>query len=72
MVYDERLLAFLDVCDVVIGPETGVLNAASYIGLPHKIVMLSHSSKENLSKHWNNTTTLEPEYYPEDFCYPLS
>ena len=27
------------------------------------------SSKENLSKHWNNTTTLEPEYY-EDFCFP--
>ena len=24
-------LAFLDVCDVVVGPETGVLNAAIYI-----------------------------------------
>ena len=31
--------------------------------------MLSHSSKENLSKHWNNTATLEPEYY-KDFCFP--
>ena len=63
-----KTLAFLDVCDIVIGPETGVLNAASTLDC-HKIVMLSHSSKENLSKHWNNTTTLEPEYY-EDFCFP--
>jgi len=63
-----KTLAFLDTCDIVIGPETGVLNAASTLDC-HKIVMLSHSSKENLSKHWNNTTTLEPEYYP-DFCFP--
>ncbi len=61
-------LAFLDQCDVVVGPETGVLNAASTLDA-HKIVMLSHSSKENLSKHWKNTTTLEPEHY-EDFCFP--
>ena len=63
-----KTLAFLDVCDVVIGPETGVLNAASTLDC-HKIVMLSHSSKENLSKHWSNTTTLEPNYY-SNFCYP--
>ena len=63
-----KTLAFLDVCDIVIGPETGVLNAASTLDC-HKIVMLSHSSKENLSKHWNNTATLEPDYYP-GFCYP--
>ena len=61
-------LSFLDQCDVVVGPETGVLNAASTLKC-HKIVMLSHSSKENLSKHWKNTTTLEPEYY-ENFCFP--
>ena len=63
-----KTLAFLDVCDIVIGPETGVLNAASTLDC-RKIVMLSHSSKENLSKHWNNTATLEPDYYP-GFCYP--
>ena len=63
-----KTLAFLDVCDMVIGPETGVLNASSTLDC-HKIVMLSHSSKENLSKHWKNTTTLEPNYYP-NFCYP--
>ena len=63
-----RTLAFLNECDVVIGPETGVLNAASTLDC-HKIVMLSHSSKENLSKHWKNTTTLEPELY-DNFCFP--
>jgi len=61
-------LAFLDVCDVVVGPETGVLNAASTLDC-HKTVMLSHSSHENLSKHWKNTTALGPEDYP-DYCFP--
>tara|TARA_R100000656_G_scaffold42205_1_gene35024 strand:- start:905 stop:2029 length:1125 start_codon:yes stop_codon:yes gene_type:complete len=63
-----KTLAFLDQCDAVVGPETGVLNAASTLDC-HKIVMLSHSSKENLSKHWKNTTTLEPDVY-ENFCFP--
>ena len=61
-------LAFLDVCDLVIGPETGVLNAASTLEC-HKTVLLSHSSHENLSKHWKNTTALGPEDYP-DYCFP--
>jgi ADP-heptose:LPS heptosyltransferase len=61
-------LAFLDVCDVVVGPETGVLNAASTLPC-HKTVMLSHSSHENLSKHWKNTTALGPDDYP-DYCFP--
>lgn len=61
-------LSFLDQCSLVIGPETGVLNAASTLPC-HKIVMLSHSSKENLSKHWDNTSTLEPDYYDE-YCFP--
>ena len=63
-----QTLAFLDECSVVVGPETGVLNAASTLDC-HKVVMLSHSSKENLSKHWKNTTTLEPELY-ENYCFP--
>ena len=63
-----KTLAFLEQCDAVVGPETGVLNAASTLDC-HKIVMLSHSSKENLSKHWKNTTTMEPDVY-ENFCFP--
>jgi len=61
-------LAFLDVCDVVVGPETGVLNAASTLKC-HKTVLLSHSSHENLSKHWWNATALGPDEYP-DYCFP--
>ena len=45
-----------------------MLNAASTLS-NHKIVMLSHSSEENLSKHWENTTSLAPDYY-DNFCFP--
>ncbi|MDH5452681.1 MAG: methyltransferase domain-containing protein [Paracoccaceae bacterium] len=45
--------------DMVVGPETGVLNA---VGLEEvaKVLMLSHSSAENLTKHWVNTITIQP------------
>lgn len=43
--------------DCVVGPETGVLNAVSHLKLP-KVVMLSHSSVKNLTKHWVNTVSL--------------
>ena len=62
-------LAFLDVCDLVIGPETGVLNAASTLEC-HKTVLLSHSSHENLSKHWKNTPALpRMAMYGKEFGY---
>jgi ADP-heptose:LPS heptosyltransferase/predicted SAM-dependent methyltransferase len=59
-------LALLDVADMVIGPETGVLNAAGHMPMP-KIVFLSHSSRENLTKHWVNTMALTPK---DVSCYP--
>ena len=59
-------LAFAQRCDMVVGPETGVLNAVSSEDLA-KIVMLSHSSPENLTKHWINTTALEPT---DVGCFP--
>ena len=61
-----KTLAFIEHCNVVVGPETGVLNAASMMR-NHKCVFLSHSSNENLTKHWNNTTAFEPEDCP---CFP--
>lgn len=61
-----QTLAFAEVCDLVIGPETGVLNAVGMLDVP-KIVTLSHSSIENLSKHWRNTISLEPSGCA---CYP--
>jgi ADP-heptose:LPS heptosyltransferase len=59
-------LAFLPFADVVVGPETGPLNAAAMEDVA-KVVYLSHSSMENLTKHWRNTTTLLPVDTP---CYP--
>lgn len=52
--------------NLVIGPETGILNAASCYDTP-KIVLLSHSSHENLTKYWRNVTTLEA---PDCPCHP--
>lgn len=46
--------------DLVIGPETGVLNAAGCFETP-KVVMLSHSSHENLSKYWKNCIPVEAD-----------
>lgn len=43
--------------DCVVGPETGVLNAVAFEPVP-KVVMLSHSTVENLTKHWVNTYSL--------------
>lgn len=58
-------IAFAQVADIVIGPETGLLNA---VGMEknHKLIILSHSSKENLTKHWKNTVAIEPKTE----CYP--
>jgi ADP-heptose:LPS heptosyltransferase len=50
-------LAFAEVADLVIGTETGVLNAAGHMDTP-KIINLSHSSEEQLTKHWKNATVL--------------
>ena len=47
-------LAFLSESHLVIGPETGVLNAACCMPMP-KICFLSHSTWENLTRDWVNT-----------------
>lgn len=60
-------LALALACDCVIGPETGVLNAVGLEPMA-KVVILSHSSATNLTKHWANTTPIEP---PTD-CYPCN
>lgn len=54
-------------CDLVIGPETGVMNAVAF-RKNAKIVMLSHSSVENLTRDWVNTTSLLPSQQVK--CYP--
>jgi len=52
--------------DLVVGPETGVLNAAGCFDTP-KITLLSHSSHDNLCKYWKNDYCLAPEGV---FCHP--
>ena len=37
----------------MIGPETGVMNGGAALGIP-KIVFLSHSTHENLTRDWTN------------------
>lgn len=61
-------LTFAQVADCVVGPETGLLNSVAMSANP-KIIMLSHSSHENLTKHWKNTMVVLPdaERCP---CYP--
>lgn len=69
-------LAFAQVADVVVGSETGLLNAVGMDDVG-KVVTLSHSSVENLTKHWKNTVSLEPKtscfpchqmHYSFDYC----
>jgi len=52
--------------DVVIGCETGVLNAVAFED-NRKVCLLSHSSHENLTKHWKNTVALSAMGVS---CYP--
>lgn len=61
-------LTMASLADCVVGPETGVLNAVAFDREVGKVCLLSHSSVENLTKHWRNVVSLEP---PKDVtCYP--
>lgn len=51
-------MSFAEVADIIIGTETGLLNAAGSMDA-FKIVTLSHSSPNALTKHWKNVITLE-------------
>lgn len=62
-----QTLALAQHVDVVVGPETGILNGVSFVERPAKVVMLSHSSVENLTRDWHSTTSLEPA---NTACYP--
>ena len=59
-------LAFCQKADVVIGGETGVLNAVAMEPMA-KILFLSHSTVENLCRDWVNTAAFAAEAAP---CYP--
>lgn len=58
-------LTFSQIADLVVGTETGLLNCVGMEDVP-KVIALSHSTEENLTKHWKNTTVLKPNVK----CYP--
>ncbi len=63
-------MSFAQVADVVVGPETGILNGMA-MEPNRKVVILSHSTNENLTRDWVNTKAVEPvgvECYP---CHRL-
>ena len=59
-------MAMAQVCDLVIGPETGVMSAVAMEPMP-KIVLLSHSSVQNLTRDWVDTYSVFSTTTP---CYP--
>jgi ADP-heptose:LPS heptosyltransferase/predicted SAM-dependent methyltransferase len=61
-----RLLALAALADVVVGTESVLVNAVAYEA-PLKVVLLSHSTHENLTRDWHNTIAVEPEGL---HCYP--
>jgi ADP-heptose:LPS heptosyltransferase/predicted SAM-dependent methyltransferase len=50
-------MAFMAEVDMAIGPETGLMNCASSHDYP-KVVFLSHSTEENLTRDWSNVYPL--------------
>ncbi len=63
-----RSLATLQQCDLVIGPDTGLMWGVAMEAMP-KVMILSHASPENITKHWTNTTTLTADPKRVD-CWP--
>lgn len=51
-------LAYAQLADAVVATESVIANAVAWEPMP-KVVMLSHSSHENLTRDWPGTTVLE-------------
>ena len=61
-----RAFALAMQADVVVGAESAIVNSVAHEA-PFKIVLLSHSSPENLTRDWERTLALAPVDLP---CYP--
>lgn len=59
-------LAFAQLADAVVATESMIVNSVAMEPML-KVVMLSHSSNENLTKHWINTAAIEAAGVS---CYP--
>lgn len=52
-----KTLSFIQLADAIVGSETGVMNSVAQEPMP-KVVFLSHSTQENLTRDWTNTHSL--------------
>lgn len=59
-------LAFAQLADAVVATESLIANSVAMEPML-KVVLLSHSSSENLTKHWVNTAAVEPQNVA---CHP--
>jgi len=57
-------MALSNLASLVVSPDTGVLHAAGSCSVP-KIGILGHTTIENITKHFENDFSLEPE---QEFC----
>ena len=55
-----RSLTQTHLADIVISPDSGVAWSVAFEPMP-KVIMLSHASAENITKHWINTVTLHAD-----------
>jgi ADP-heptose:LPS heptosyltransferase len=55
-----QVMALAQKAALVIGPETGILNAVSMEDVP-KVCLLSHSAPSNLTDDWKNAVALIPQ-----------
>jgi hypothetical protein len=61
-----KVFALAACADVVVGTESALVNSVAYES-PLKIVLLSHSTHENLTRDWRNAIAVEPAGVD---CYP--
>lgn len=59
-------LAFAQIADAVVATESMIANAVAMEPML-KVMLLSHSSNENLTKHWKNTAAMEAQAVA---CHP--
>jgi ADP-heptose:LPS heptosyltransferase len=59
-------MAFSQLADVVVGTESAIVNSVA-LEDNLKVVLLSHSTPNNLTKHWKHTVPVKPAGLS---CYP--
>ena len=68
-----RSFTQVQLCDVVVSPDTGPAWAVAMLPMP-KVILLSHASAKNITHGWVNTTSLhaDPARVPCHPCHRLN